>query len=455
MPTLDKKNPEVYTKAVVQATVEQIQKIAKMRGVKPYEVTYDMFANHATMYMRNRFQFELTPNRREAFEALRDEVFVLKTFNDVLPKAAPKAAKPTIQKPEVAAEVEEFETKIVERDAKRIQGLNVREEAFLQRFENLANTMLSGQLRKIKAIERMAAQPEEHERIVNLLLSDLHIRALLDAREVNTPYGPHEEARRLGAVTLQAGDYKLDHRADSVLYMYLLGDIIQGVIHDLRDGAPTAEQVAAAIYLLTQVVVYLAQLYKRVYIFCTPGNHGRNPARHKDRAVNQRWDAIETMIYYGIKMAVAHLPNVKVEIPYKPYIDFYCFKMRAFGTHGDAVLNVGFPNSSINVKSIEQQINRINASLPDRDEYKLFFVGHVHVGSIVHLGNGSELITNGALVPPDSYASSIGLFENQCGQTLWETTPKQIVGDYRFIKVGQETDKDAGLELIVKPFESF
>jgi hypothetical protein len=59
-----------------------------------------------------------------------------------------------------------------------------------------------------------------------------------------------------------------------------------------------------------------------------------------------------------------------------------------------------------------------------------------------------------ALIPSDPYSVSIGKLENACGQTIWESVQDFIVGDYRLVRVGEETDRDKSLDFI-KPFEGF
>ena len=93
--------------------------------------------------------------------------------------------------------------------------------------------------------------------------------------------------------------------------------------------------------------------------------------------------------------------------------------------------------------------------MPDKEEYKVFICGHVHTGAVVHLNNGSTLITNGALLPSDQYAGSIGIFETKCGQWLFETVDGYPVGDSRFLQVDSTTDKDASLDSIIQPFKGF
>jgi hypothetical protein len=294
--------------------------------------------------------------------------------------------------------------------------------------------------------------PNSIERHINLLCSDWHVRSLLDPREVPIPYGPKEERRRIAAVVAHIADWKPQYRENTALYLHFYGDIIQGILHDLRDGAPRAEQVTAAIWYITHAISYLSTKFPAIYIDCATGNHGRDTARHKERATLQKWDSFETVIYYSAYMASMNLPNVHWHIPYTPYSTWKSFGMQCFGTHGDTVLKPGFPDKDIKTGWVKNQINEINASLVDTREYKLFAVGHVHTASVTHLRNGTTFVTNGALVPPDPFAVSMGILEMQCGQMCWETVPGRVFGDSRFISVDQDIDKDKSLDLLIPPF---
>lgn len=294
------------------------------------------------------------------------------------------------------------------------------------------------------------------EMALNVNLSDLHYGAALDKREVPVGYGHVEEARRTAQVALWVSEHRsLAERQQMDLYVNLLGDLIQNQLHDPRDGDPLTEQFAAALHLLTQFVVFVSSSgYRNVVINCTPGNHGRNTARHRDRSVNQKWDAIETMIYYGLKKAVAHLHNVVVNIPYRPFFTYTVLGHSIFGTHGDTVLRPGFPGKSIEVENVRKQINEINAKLAHDDRHKVFIVGHVHVASKTKMPNGVYLISNGCLIPTDAYAQSIGIVETATCQTAFETTTKHPVGFHCEIDVDETTDKDKSLDRIVTPFTS-
>lgn len=324
--------------------------------------------------------------------------------------------------------------------------------------EELFRQQLQACIERLPATSVKAYKPKKKkpvERILNLLWSDLHFHSLLDPREVPVAYGPVEEARRLAALCVQAAEYKRDHRDETVLAINLAGDIIQGQLHDPRDGAPLAEQFAAALHLLDQAVTFLSTQFRRVDIRCTPGNHGRNTARHRERATLQKWDSIENMLYFALKTGCGRLSNVTIDVPYRPFYVYDSFGDKVFVTHGDTVFNPGNPGASIDVGRIQNQINKFNAPRKDSEKAKLFCVGHVHTGAVVQVGRDVTFMSNGALVPPDAYAGSIGIHDTRCGQQMWESVPGRVVGDSRFVDVDESTDADKSLDRVVRPFKGF
>jgi hypothetical protein len=291
-------------------------------------------------------------------------------------------------------------------------------------------------------------------RVLNVIFSDTHYGSDLDPRELLHKYGPAEEARRTAYVCKEVAEYKTQYRDDTELYVHVLGDIIQGQLYDQRDGKPLAEQAGAAMAILIDAVSYLAQAFPRgVTVFCTPGNHGRNTARHQQRAVLQKWDAIETIVYQGLRAGVRNITNVKVLLDYPAYYEFEAFDKIGYATHGDTHFNPGYPGKSVDVAGLKRQMNEKNNTrvMAGKKPYGLFIVGHVHVGSLVHVPGGAIAITNGCLLPPDSFAQSIGIDATACGQWMWESVEGHIVGDSRYITVDEEVDKDASLEQIVRP----
>lgn len=295
------------------------------------------------------------------------------------------------------------------------------------------------------------SQISSSKRELNLVLSDLHIGSDIKKNETgNLDFGLTEESRRLARLVKDTCDYKRQYRKETKLNVLLLGDIIQNQLHDARDGAPAAEQCGRAIYLLTQAIAQFSANFPKVEVYCNTGNHGRNTGRHHGRAVNQKWDSLEQIVYFAIREACKGMKNVNFTIPKTPYVVYEVFGKKVFATHGDSVLNVGYPGKAINTGRLETQVNRFNASLSDREEYSVLVVGHVHTASITHLSNGAVTITNGAMVPVDEYAVSIGLMETTSGQYMFESTEGFPVGDCRYIKVSIKDDKDSSLDKIIK-----
>jgi len=349
-------------------------------------------------------------------------------------------------------EVERLKLTESARMGRQIATAEVRDRLFQQRFEEISARLFSKKL--VVNGKFRSRRPVAENRILNLMLSDLHFQSLLDPREVPIAYGTLEESRRLGAVVSQAVEYKRQYRHETTLYLHVLGDLIQGQLHDPRDGAPQAEQVCAAIWYLTQAVAYLSAHFPKVVVFWVPGNHGRNLTRHPNRAVHQKWDAIETQIGYAVKMATKHLPNVDLRLFYTPYYTYEAFGERGFMTHGDTVFNLGNITESIAVGKIEDKIHRINdeSRMSGERPCSLFGMGHLHVGHHGELPSGETLLINGALVPADPFAVSLGRLRTRCGQWLWESVPGHFVGDTRFCRVDVDVDKDESYNKVILPF---
>ena len=326
-----------------------------------------------------------------------------------------------------------------------------RDALFLRSFEERISRM-PVRIAPSACAERAA--PQFSERVVNLALSDLHFGAALDARELPIGTDAITETRRLARVVAETRDYKPQYRSVSRLNVYVLGDLIEGLLKkNDRDGDQLTDQFVSMLYALIQSVGALAASYPSVDMWFSPGNHGRNIVEHPGRATSSKWDSFETMIALAAKAACRDLQNVAWHIDKKPYIVVPLFDSWLFGTHGDTLLNLGTPCKSLNVAAITSQMNAINASgeyLPaDDGRFDVFVAGHVHTGVLLHLAPGN-LIVNPPLCPPSGFARGFGAHRERCGQWLWESVEGYPVGDARLIEVGARDDSDASLDEIVK-----
>jgi hypothetical protein len=214
-------------------------------------------------------------------------------------------------------------------------------------------------------------------------------------------------------------------------------------------------QFAGTLDILVQGISYLATHFKSVKVEWTTGNHGR--AMHKsskDRAATHKWDSYESTIGLAIKRVVESVhKNVKVHIPTTPYNIVEIQGHLFFITHGDTVFSLGNVGSSINMKNLNTQISKLNASELGGANRKFAGVlcGHVHVSTVQLTESGCMMMINGCLSGLDPYAQSIGVFSSIPTQQLVEVTEDYAVGDIRMIQVSN-ADSMKSLDQIIQPF---
>lgn len=348
-------------------------------------------------------------------------------------------------------DLENFRSKLEKSNTNKENKATFEVVSRLHYLEDFADKVFKG---KVNAPAKLP-EKKKIKRIATLMLSDLHFGADIKADETTVDdYGTTEEAHRFAAVIKQASEYKPQYRKETKLVVALLGDIIENSMHDPRTGAELSEQICRAIHLLIQGVAYLAQTFPEVEVVCAAGNHDRDTSRHKGRAIHSKYDGHSTVIYYAVKKALSNFKNVTVTIPKAPLSHYDVFGKKIAYTHGDTVIKTGGIYSTINVKAIEGQINKINSALKDTEEYAAVLYGHTHVAHMVHLSNGCVIIGNGALPPPDPFAISIGAFESNNGQWIFESIEGFPVGDMRLIRCGRNYDADKSLSKIIKPWTS-
>ena len=348
--------------------------------------------------------------------------------------------------------------KLVKQQRNRIEAKYGRDILLKDEFIKSFKESLDSNPIQIHKPAKAPKSKKDLKRSIVVHFSDTHYGCNISAGELNgsNEYNWTIAARRTAFVIDQAVKYKSQHRDNTELVVLINGDIIAGVIHDQEWAVDLlATQFSGALSILTQAISYAAQHFKSVRVVCTSGNHGRAVHKaSKDRAMTHKWDSYENMIYTALReVMVAKHKNVSVEIPETPYAVVNIQGHKYFVTHGDTVLNVGNPGKSININSLNQQINKLNTQLLKGPEnFAAVVVGHVHINTVQLTDSGTMLLINGSLSGTDAFAQSVGVFNNHPTQTLFEVTDEHPVGDIRLIKV-LEAGTDASLDSIIKPFE--
>lgn len=282
------------------------------------------------------------------------------------------------------------------------------------------------------------------KRAACLLLSDLHLGSDLSSTDNPHVFGAKEEARGLDFLLRQTIDFKPQYRDNTELVLMLNGDVIEGFLgHDLRDGAPLAEQKIVFWQYMRTFVAYCSAEFPRVRVECQPGNHGRDKMRHPGRATSSKWDSHEWSLYYGLSMMCRELVNVTFYTPRQAVSLVSLFDKTLLLTHGDTEVKLGDPDTQ--AARNFTIVDRINSTNLYGKRIDAIAVGHFHKPRFQP--RNPALIFNGALVPPNGYARGEGYFGEPCGQWLWESVEGRAVGDMRFLDI-----PPTGEPQIIKPF---
>lgn len=431
--------------AISQTTRKLVQAIDECSGelkIQPYDLQSPAFFR----WLKDQKGYQ--PNQvRSAREHLSRIGGYASLRNASFPA---KATASTVEKVELRGDAE--------RGRADVDALS-HDEIFIGRFREMMDGVVKNSHKLFTPYGYSTTKGHEKTaRAVVLAISDTHFGSRLDAREFGEDYKYDfpEEARALSSVIQRTCDFKRDHRPETELVIWLGGDLIRGKLHDRQLGRMLAEQSADAMWLLSQAIRVAAGNFKKVTVYCSSGNHDRDTERHPGHAVEEKVDSRGTVIYYGIKLAVAHLPNVKVIIPRTPQADIEVLGHRIYATHGDTNFRVGNPSKVIDMKSMDQQAQSINLKeyTDGRAPYDVFMTGHVHQGVHMPLPT-ADLVINPTLLPTDGFAKSIGYLLQRPGQVMFEVTKDYAVGDLRFFFVDKTTMKEAALDKVIAPFSDF
>lgn len=289
-------------------------------------------------------------------------------------------------------------------------------------------------------------------RVVNLVLSDLHFGSDLVSTATNKAFGCIEESRAFAQVIKTTCEYKRDHRNKTELHVWLIGDVIEGNIHP-SGAALITDQFKRAVWLLSQGFAVLLKEFSRIHVHCVSGNHGRNPSVHFDRAIDNKANSYETMIYFALAHKFSDVDRITFDIPNSPEVTATVLGFRFYGTHGDTLLKPGNIGGTIKTGMIESEINAIdrNEVADGRKPFDIYIIGHVHKGTVLALDFGGTLIINSGLPPANNYAKSVRIHRAQQAQVLFESTAELAFGDYRRIYCGN-TEDNKDLDKIIKPW---
>lgn len=324
--------------------------------------------------------------------------------------------------------------------------------------------ILSTKLKPIKPVKlvNFKKQKSKQKREIVMMLNDTHFGLVVKGDEVNdlNSYDWTEASRRVAMVIKEAIDFK-PHTRNEVekIHLVLNGDIIAGLIHGLNTQSLDlyVNQLNGTLHILTHALSQLLKHFKVVQVHGISGNH--EDAVHKreggNRVVTEKFDSYLNTVMYSLSAVFKDNKRVSFNFPKTPYLFFDLPGGRAMAAHGDTVFSkaLGNPGTTINVKSLSEEIRKFNAGEVSRGKapVKLVLFGHTHCFAHFITADGVEVYNAPSLSGTDGYAHSLNINHNFVGQLVFESTKNFILGDSRLIRVSH-ADKDASLDKIIPVF---
>lgn len=296
-------------------------------------------------------------------------------------------------------------------------------------------------------------------RSVVAIASDLHFGAIIDEELGGRNIFNWEIAARRWAMFLQQiASYKIEARGShEELHLLLLGDLIQGLIHDSDSKKVDllSKQQAGLTKYLIEGIEYLQPFFKKITVSCIAGNHDRSIGKiSKDRVLMDRDDSYVHPVFYFLSKYFKKSPNIAINVPRTAYIDLTIQGKRLWANHGDTLVRLPNPSKNLSTEKLEMQINKINASEQEKGNpnYDIFCFGHIHQPAHLLTTVGTNIIINGCLNGLDQFAFSMGCaFTSVPTQTIFEVTKDYGPGDIRLVYV-ENADKKQEFEDIISPY---
>jgi len=253
-----------------------------------------------------------------------------------------------------------------------------------------------------------------------LILSDIHYGAYVSGEETMllNVYNPEIAAERLITVYrkfIQSIERLKDGHRYRKVSLWLLGDIVEGIIHDelINSETPIADQVIEIAELLSEIVYDLSGKFEEVEVVGVVGNHGR--MKQKVHFKN-KYSNFDYLVYKFMEVKCSNLENVKFFIPKSSMCIVQKFgKWNFLLRHGDGK---SYSYAGIPVYGIIRQSSKLQQSLSAYKDLYIHYevLGHYHSSMQLPKPSGS-IIVCGSIKGIDEYSYNSFLF-NEPSQTM-------------------------------------
>lgn len=264
-----------------------------------------------------------------------------------------------------------------------------------QLFDYSKKNSIDEIVRKVTAIKTRPLPKHKPFEDSVLVLSDLHIGKKTETysikiyrERINRLYESLRSINKVGRT-----GYRLDN-----LHIFMVGDIIDGediyATHAHGIEIPVLDQILIADETLTEFIIKCSLLYKKVFIHCVKGNHGR---KSKESHPNTNFDLI---LYHMLENKFVKIPKIKFSISH----DFY--NTAEVQGKNFLLIHGGQINMYLNIPWYGMQRATASWTGSFKEHFDYLVQGHFHITGMIPW-NRKTLILNGTAVSSDDFGREV------------------------------------------------
>ena len=270
---------------------------------------------------------------------------------------------------------------------------------------------MKNQTQVVVNIKEPSNQYEHH--VSALLLSDLHVEESVSIKDVGlvNEYTWDIMETRLDRLF---SEWLSSYRGESRACVFLLGDVISGIIHDVLETTtkPTGEAIHELADILTDYFIGASEIFELVDIFVVSGNHERLTERIKSTSKGFDFGYLFAQI---LRAKLSSIRNINIEISTTGFIATRIGAKVVGGHHGD--LFRGPTNSDARTFKIYEGFKNTLGYEVDH-----LLQGHTHQFQYFNTHKGS-CVVNGSLIGSNAYGHTNGFVALRPSQTMISFLP--------------------------------
>lgn len=229
----------------------------------------------------------------------------------------------------------------------------------------------------------------------------------------------HERARTLITRTIDLlTNHVVSPNYPGIVFA-LGGDMVSGSIHEELEATNEMEIMAVAVDIIGVLIWCIKSLkekFKRVFVPCVSGNHGR--LTHKIRAKGRNFTSVDWLIYKMLQMHFEGDKDVTFYVPDGSDALYRIYNHRYLLTHGDQFRGGDGMIGALG-PIIRGDHKKRSRNMQVGMGYDTMMLGHWH--QLIQL---MRLIVNGSLKGYDEYAFQNNFSFEVARQALWLTHPQ-------------------------------